>query len=129
MAQSATEQQTLLKRKGNTHTPLQHIIKHMCTFTFQALFDQTPQQTSAVVTESGAHVIVDLEAVWHVDLKALLLELREQTGLITAKSDRRHREHNKWPVAPHGPAHLPHLALFCCSPSAGSLSQPIVSHK
>lgn len=28
-----------------------------------------------MVTEGRAHVVVDLEAMWHVDLKALLLEL------------------------------------------------------
>jgi hypothetical protein len=45
------------------------------TFTLEALFDQAPQQTATVVTEGRTHVVVVLEAVWHVNLKALLLEL------------------------------------------------------
>lgn len=45
------------------------------TFTLEALFDQTPQQTPTVVAESGTHVVVRLEAVRHVDFEALLLEL------------------------------------------------------
>lgn len=46
-----------------------------CTFTLETLFDQTPQQTSTVVTEGGTHVVVGLETVWHVNFKALLLKL------------------------------------------------------
>lgn len=49
------------------------------TFTLEALFDQTPQQTPTVVAESGTHVVVRLEAVRHVDFEALLLELQGQT--------------------------------------------------
>lgn len=52
---------------------------HHHTFTLEALFDQTPQQTPTVVTEGGTHVVVRLEAVRHVDFKALFLELQGQT--------------------------------------------------
>lgn len=52
---------------------------HHHTFTLEALFDQTPQQTPTMVTEGGTHVVVRLEAVRHVDFKALLLELQGQT--------------------------------------------------
>ena len=45
------------------------------TFTFEPLFHQAPQQAATVVTEGGAHVVVVLEAVRHVNLEALLLEL------------------------------------------------------
>lgn len=46
------------------------------TLTLQPLFDETPQQTPTVVTKGGAHVVVGLKAVWHVNFKALLLKLR-----------------------------------------------------
>ena len=45
------------------------------TFTFKALLDHPPQETATVVTEGGAHVVVGLQTVRHVDLEALLLEL------------------------------------------------------
>lgn len=48
------------------------------TVAFQALFHQTPQETAAVVTERGALVVVELEAVRHVDVETFALELREQ---------------------------------------------------
>lgn len=48
------------------------------TFTLEALLDDSPQEASAVVAEGGTHVVVGLEAVRHVDLEALLLELRGQ---------------------------------------------------
>lgn len=65
---------TGLLNTRSRQTPVIHRHQH-CTFTFETLFDQTPQQTSTVVTESGTHVVVDLETVWHVNFKALLLEL------------------------------------------------------
>lgn len=46
------------------------------TFTFQALLVKTPEQAAAVVTEGGALVVVVLKAMWHVNLKALFLELQ-----------------------------------------------------
>lgn len=46
------------------------------TFTLEALFDHSPQQTPTVVTEGRAHVVIGLEAMWHVNLKALLLKLQ-----------------------------------------------------
>jgi hypothetical protein len=45
------------------------------TFTLEALLDHSPEHTATVVTEGRAHVVVDLKAMWHVDLKTLLLEL------------------------------------------------------
>lgn len=58
-----------------------------CTFTLQALFDKTPQHTPTVVAEGGTHVVVALEAMRHIDVEALLLELREQTGFIFSFSE------------------------------------------
>lgn len=49
------------------------------------MFDHSPQQTSTVVTESGAHVVICLEAMWHVDLKALLLELQMNKETISTR--------------------------------------------
>lgn len=46
------------------------------TFTFKALSVQTPQQTATVVTERGALVVIVLEAMGHVNLEALFLELQ-----------------------------------------------------
>lgn len=57
--------------------------KHI-TFTFKALFVETPEQTATVLTESGAPVVVGLEAMRHIDLEAFSLELqahREQLKL------------------------------------------------
>lgn len=31
-----------------------------------------------MITEGGTHVVVGLETVWHVNFKALLLELQEK---------------------------------------------------
>lgn len=49
------------------------------TFTLEALSVETPQQAAAVVAERGASVVVVLEAMRHVDLEALLLELYADT--------------------------------------------------
>lgn len=49
------------------------------TFTLEALSVQAPQQTAAVVAEGGTLVVVGLEAMRHVNLEALLLELRTST--------------------------------------------------
>lgn len=65
-----------------TYTPAITQSYPHCTFALQALFDETPQQTSTVVAEGGTHVVVDLETVRHVNFKALLLELREQRESI-----------------------------------------------
>lgn len=55
----------------------------LLTLTLQSLLDQTPQQTPTVVTKGGAHVIVGLKAVWHVNFKALLLKLNTYTNKQT----------------------------------------------
>ena len=46
------------------------------TFTFKALFVETPQQTATVFTEGGALVVIVLEAMRHINLEALFLELQ-----------------------------------------------------
>lgn len=51
----------------------------LLTFTLEALLDQPPEQAATVVTEGGAHVVVDSEAVGHVDVEPLLLELSTAT--------------------------------------------------
>lgn len=51
------------------------------TFTFKALFDKTPQQTTTMVTECGALVVIALEAMRHINLEALFLELRTQKSI------------------------------------------------
>jgi len=51
-------------------------LKRHFTFTFEALLVEAPEQTATVVTESGALVVMLLEAMRHVDLEALLLELQ-----------------------------------------------------
>lgn len=56
--------------------------KSRLTFTFQALLDHSPKQTSAVIAEGRTHVVVRLEAMWHVDLKALFLELQTHKGVV-----------------------------------------------
>lgn len=54
------------------------------TFTFKALSVETPQQTATVVTERGALVVIVLEAMRHINLKAFFLELQT------------HRQRNPW---------------------------------
>lgn len=56
--------------------------KSHLTFTFQPLLDHSPKQTSAVIAEGRTHVVVRLEAMWHVDLKALFLELQTHKGVV-----------------------------------------------
>lgn len=53
----------------------------LLTFTLEPLPDQPPEQAATVVTEGGAHVVVDSEAVRHVDVEALLLELSTATAM------------------------------------------------
>lgn len=70
-----TQKNTPMHTHAQTHdVPL--------TLTLQPLFDETPQQTPTVVTKGGAHVVVGLKAVWHVNFKALLLKLRAHTHTI-----------------------------------------------
>ena len=92
----------------NLNTPL--------TFTLEPLPHQPPQHLSTVVTEGGAHVVVGLEAVRHVDFKALLLELRGQMrGLVTSEKDRWQGEDKKWPAPLHSSATLSHLSFLLSS--------------
>lgn len=51
------------------------------TFTFESLFDQPPEQAATVVTEGGAHVVVNFEAMRHVNVETFLLKLRTGRGL------------------------------------------------
>lgn len=46
------------------------------TLTFEPLLGEPPQQSTAVFTESGTFVVVDLKPVGHVDLEALLVDLQ-----------------------------------------------------
>lgn len=53
------------------------------TLTLQPLLHQPPEQAAAVVTEGGAHVVINLEPVRHVDVETFFLELeweRVQAG-------------------------------------------------
>lgn len=103
---------SLLKIKVHTYTPTVSQLYLHCTFTLEALFDKTPQQTSTVVAEGGTHVVVGLKTVRHVNFKALLLELRRQTEFIISMTDPWQRNSNQWPVILHSPAHLPHFLLI-----------------
>lgn len=51
------------------------------TFTFESLFDQPPEQAAAVVAEGRAHVVVNFEAVRHVNVETFLLELWAGRGV------------------------------------------------
>lgn len=70
MAESGRQAEITFKTKltKNKHVRL--------TFTFKALSVETPQQTATVVTECGALVVIVLEAMRHINLKALFLELQ-----------------------------------------------------
>lgn len=48
----------------------------LLTFTLEPLFDQPPEQAAAVVAEVRAHIIVNFEAMRHVDFETFLLKLR-----------------------------------------------------
>lgn len=48
------------------------------TLTFEPLPGQAPQQGATVFTEGGTLVVVHLEPVRHVDLEALLVNLRQR---------------------------------------------------
>lgn len=61
------------KKKKKKKLSNEHIRR---TFTFKALSVETPQQTATVVTECGAFVVIVLEAMWHINLEALFLELQ-----------------------------------------------------
>lgn len=65
---------TKTNKNNNFHFHKMHWII-IPTFTLEALFDHSPQQTPAVVAEGWAHVVMCLKAMWHVNLKALLLKL------------------------------------------------------
>lgn len=52
------------------------------TFTFKALSVETPQQTTTVVTECGALVVVVFEAMRHINLETLFLELKNTQKYI-----------------------------------------------
>lgn len=60
----------------------------LCTFTFESLFDQPPEQAAAVVAEGRAHVVVNSEAMRHVNVETFLLKLRTRRGV-------KHRTHNR----------------------------------
>ena len=47
---------------------------HCTFFTFESLPDQPPEQAATVVTEGRAHVVVNFEAVRHVDVETFLLK-------------------------------------------------------
>lgn len=88
------------KRRGLANDP---------TFTFLSLSDHSPEQAAAVIAEGGAHVVVHLEAVRHVDLEALLLELHTHRATVIA-----HRPNGLWPqqgrlVPAHPTPKSPHL--------------------
>lgn len=46
------------------------------TLTFESLPGESPQQRPAVLAEGGTLVVVDFEPVRHVDLEALLVDLK-----------------------------------------------------
>lgn len=47
---------------------------HPTFFTFEPLFDQPPEQAAAVVAEGRAHVVVNSEAMRHVNVETFLLK-------------------------------------------------------
>lgn len=49
------------------------------TITLQPLPCQPPEEGATVLTEGGALVVVDFEAVGHVDLEPLLVELQDKS--------------------------------------------------
>lgn len=49
------------------------------TVTLQPLPCQAPEESATVLTEGGALVVVDLEAVGHVNLEPLLVELQDKS--------------------------------------------------
>lgn len=49
------------------------------TVTLQPLPCQAPEEGATVLTERGALVVVDFEAVGHVDLEPLLVELQDKS--------------------------------------------------
>lgn len=56
----------------------QKVSRLSLTLTFEPLAGQAPQQGAAVFTEGGTLVVVHLEPVRHVDLKALLVNLQQR---------------------------------------------------
>ena len=49
------------------------------TLTLESLPEEAPQETAAVITEGGRCVVVDLEAMWHVDVEPLRQFLQQKT--------------------------------------------------
>lgn len=52
------------------------------TLTFEPLLGEPPQQSAAVFTEGRTLVVVDFEPVRHVDLEALLVDLKHTSNII-----------------------------------------------
>lgn len=76
------ESEKLKKTTYMRYTERETDIKSHLTFAFKALLDHSPKQTSTVITEGRTHVVVSLEAMWHVNLEALFLELQTNKGAI-----------------------------------------------
>lgn len=81
----------------------------LLTFTLEPLPDQPPEQAATVVTEGGAHVVVDSEAVRHVDVEALLLELSTATTISSRLP------HPAGDGSAHHTPPTPHRAFSCFS--------------
>lgn len=75
-----------------------------------------------MITERGTHVVVRLEAVRHVNLEALLLELHKNIAVVTLTTlakDLLLRLHPQCRALPAHPAsELPHLGMVVGEPWA-----------
>lgn len=112
MAQSTNRTKKACVRHTCTYIPIITQLYLYCTFTLEALFNQTPQQTSTVVTEGGTHVVVVLETMWHINLKAFLLELWGQMGFVISMNVRWQWKPKQRSAILHCPAYLSHLFPF-----------------
>lgn len=52
------------------------------TLTFEPLLGEPPQQSATVFTEGRTLVVVDFKPVRHVDLEALLVDLKDTSHII-----------------------------------------------
>lgn len=52
------------------------------TLTFEPLLGEPPQQSATVFTEGRTLVVVDFKPVRHVDLEALLVDLKHTSHII-----------------------------------------------
>lgn len=71
------EENNVIMRKTNIKSDT---VEQKLTSTFKALLVETPQHATTMLTECGALVVIEFEAMWHINLKALFLELQIEIG-------------------------------------------------